>query len=447
MNNPQRLIDRFLALSGTGAIQTDKDTALLNAEIDTRHRCEISQTEIVLRNESRDCNGRDLMDETIRTRGLRFTFTYNEVTPQILSLWAAYFFGAISSPVGTPANESQTLTRTGTVTGGNFKLRMELEGRIVTTKPIAWNATNLDIIDKLTAARMIFIQPGDVALSGTWATAITVSFPNTGRLGRANLPMLQVIQDAEATLTGTTPGITAAQVTPGAQNYHQGFRSVANDKVRFTFALGWEPVTTRVEKYVGFVCESFSPRLERRQNVGLTVSVVGPWDPDIEAAFTIPACQNITPLLTDDCKVTINGSWETPDISTENYTLNDNVPTDESSAYGFDDVDIQDLERGDQPTYSIEAGIFGSEQDVIYDLAADERTADPVSYTTHFGQPGNRFSLISTRTKIKFQDQRMTSAGALRKSVIQITGTPYKNGVTPPIAWEAYLDQSTAFLT
>lgn len=126
--------------------------------------------------------------------------------------------------------------------------------------------------------------------------------------------------------------------------------------------------------------------------------------------------------------------------------MNDNVPVDADAAFGFDDVDIQDLERGDQPAYSRTASIFGSEVDGLYDLALNERTADPVEWITHMGMPGNRFSMISENTKVKFQTNRLGTAGTLNKTTINVDGTPYRDGSTDPIRAEAYLDQAENFL-
>lgn len=427
-NAPQRLVERFLAVSEAAKIQSGPEVGLVNADINVRHACEITMEEVVLRNEVRDCRGQDLVDETLRTRGLRFTFNYEAVTPQILAMWAAYFFGSAVAPVGTQADEVQTLTVTASGT-----LSLTLEGRTVVTSLIPITPTAQQVQDALTAPRMRFIQPGDVVVTGSGP--FTLTFPNTGRLRRANLPLLV-----------GTGGMAIAAGTNGAQRFHALNRATANAKVRFSFCMGWENVTNRVEKYIGFICDSYTPNLTRRQNVSLSVSVVGPWAPELVTAFAIPACVNIAALITDDCKVQVQSLWETTDISTEQYTLNDNVPIDESSAYGFDSIDIQDLERGDQPSYDIQASIFASEADNIYTLALNERTQLPVDYRTHFGQPGNRFSLISTKTKIKFQNNRIAFAGTLNKSTVNIQGTPYKDGSIAPVTGEAYLDQATAFL-
>jgi hypothetical protein len=51
MNSPQRLLNRFLALSGTAKVQTDKDTGLDSADLTARHKCEISMSEVIQRTE------------------------------------------------------------------------------------------------------------------------------------------------------------------------------------------------------------------------------------------------------------------------------------------------------------------------------------------------------------------------------------------------------------
>ena len=440
-NTPQRLKNRYLAMSPVGKIQSAPSVGILDADITKRHKCTITQEEVILRTEQRDCKGQDIVEEIIQTRGLRFTFAYEEVDPQTIAMWAAYFLGSSAYTAGTPADEVQTLTRSGTVSGGTFTIALTLEGRTVVSDPIAFDATNAEIQAALTATKMKFVQPGDVVVTGTWGTAITLTFG--GRLAKANLALVVI---GATGLTGSTPGIDVASVTNGEQHYFEIERSADDDKVRFSFVLGWTNVTNRAEKYVGFACESFTENLDRRQNVKLSVSVVGPWSPELLTSFSIPACVSPTAALTADCKIMIDSNWETTDVQTAVDTLNDNVPVDADAAFGFDDVDIQDLERGDQPAYSRSASIFGSEVDHLYDLALNERTQDPVDYTTHIGMPGNRFSLISDLTKIKFQTNRLGSAGTLNKSTINIDGTPYGDGVDAPVRAEAYLDQAVNFL-
>lgn len=441
-NNPHRLVDRFLALSGIGKIQADKDTAMLDADLDTRERVEITVEELVARNEQLDCRGQNLVDETLRTRGLRFTFNYAGVTPQILARWFALYTGGYSGSSTTANNEVQTLTRSGTVSGGTFKLSLVLEGRTVTTKNIPFDATTAQIQTALTDPNMLFIQPGDIAVTGTWGGGMVITFQN--RMGHFDVPLMTVVNN----VTGGG-SVVNAQTTAGNPQLPATFPIdlTDSDKVRFGFVLGWENVTDRFEKYNGAVVDSFQITANRRQQVQLTVTVICPWPPDVLTSFTVPDCTTFTPLVTDDCRVEINSLWETTDVNTLSINLNDNVPTDESSAYGFDSVDIQDLERADRPTYTFNAGIFGSETDEIYTYAFNERTQAPVPAVYFFGMPGNRFQITVPNSKLKFQNNRLTFAGTLNKSVVNLVLTPYLR--TSPgynLLGACFIDQSHDFL-
>lgn len=429
-NTPQRLVDRFLAISGDANVQSDANTGLANAAIDTRYRAEITMSEVIERQDVRDCRNEFLVDEKIRTRGLRLTLNYTDVTPQLIAIWLAYHMGSQSGPTGSPANEVQTLTDGGT----DGTIAMTLEGRTVTTRNIPTGSSAAEIQGFLTEARMLFIQPGDVVVTGTGP--FTITFPNTGRLGRANLP----------TMVGTG-GMSVAASVNGAQHEFDLAFSTDREKQRFSFIMGWENVTDRFEKYVGFVTESVVINAERRQNVSMTVTIFGPWEPEIlDNTYVAPACTNPDALVTDDCRVLIDSIWETLDINTLNVSLNDSVPVDASAAYGFDSIDVQTLERGDQPVYDITGSVFASQGDNIYDKALNERTEDPVPLTVHYGMPGNRVSVIVDDAKLKFQDNRIGFAGTLNKSVVNFQATPYRLGATFPVEAEAFLDQATAFL-
>jgi hypothetical protein len=429
MNNPQRLVDRFMAISSTAQTQADADTPVADAVLDARYRVEIAQQEVVLRREKRDCRNEFLIGETLRTRGLRFTLTYTEVTPQLIAIWTALHMGAQAGPTGTPADEVQTVT-----VAGDGTLSLTLEGRTVTTRTIESTGVTAQIIeDALTASHMLFIQPGDVAVSG--AGPFTVTFPNTGRLGRANLPIM---------VGGG--GFSVAAGTDGANNEFDLTFSTSRVKQRFGFVLGWENVTDRFEKYNGFVVESVALNLERRNDVGMTVTIFGPWQPEILTSFAVPACINPDSLLTEDCRVLIDSIWETLDINTLGLTLNDSVPVDESAAYGWDSPDVQDLERGDQPQFDMTGSVFASEVDNIYDKAANERTEDPVPIILHLGMPGDRVTFNIDYGKLKFADNRWGTAGTLNKSTVNFVATPYRLDSNFPVEAEAALDQATAFL-
>ncbi len=559
-NTVKFLNDRFIAFSGTGKIQTDKDTPLDTANIDTRHRCRIALEDNVERFILRDCEDVDRQDEKIRTRYRRLRLTYPTFDPQIEALWLAYHLGEAAAPTGSAQNEIQTLSRNGTVSGGSFTLALTLEGRTATTQPLAWNATATEIEDALMAARMKWILPGDVSISGgtkqvetatvagnissagnlsitvtaagmtnspkvvpvavldtddtgaqiatkiraalaadvdvngffvvsgatdqviitaraaaandatmniaqangsaagltisatsanttagidpeLWgALGMVITFQN--RLGHANLAQL-VVDNTDITGGGT---IDNTNVQNGSAYYHEFTRATSREKVRFGFILGFlEDIDP--EKFSGFVCESVTPTVNRRQFAGLEVSIMGPYEPETLPDYTVPDCENPTPLDSSDCKALINGNWETSDISTLSAPLNDNVPVDDS-AYGFDGIDPDLLARARQVDYDIDAQIFAVSGDAIYQLAANERTQAPVDAKFHFGMPGNRCSILAPQSKVKFKSgERDSAVGAAERLAANLLLSAFKNDQDPPISAEAYLSQATAFLT
>lgn len=440
-NTREELVNRFVAFNGAGKVQSAIGVAQPNSDIDTRDKCTITREEVITRREVRDCRDEDLVDSQILTRLARYTLVYNEITPQLYARWFAWFAGGSAAPTGAPTNEVQSLTRGGTVSGGTFRINLTLEGRTVQTKDIQWNASNADIQSALTTSRMFFIHPGDVAVGGTWGSAITLTFG--GRLADANLPSVAITN----TLTGSSPVITVAQVTAGDQNFHALTRALSRVKQRFTFVLGYEDNTGTLEKYDDYVCETFQPGSSLSSDPSLTVSIVGPWDYDsLEPTFDVPDCVNPDPLRTEDCKLEVNGAFQTQDLNSLTNNLNDNVPVDRLSAFAYDGIEVQALVRGKQPNYSSTASVFGIQDAAVYILAENERTQAPVNVIQHYGLPGNRFSLIYPNAKVRFQNNRGTFVGAAEFSAINIEIVPFVDGVNPPIKAEAYLDQTTQFL-
>lgn len=108
---------------------------------------------------------------------------------------------------GAPAagtSEVQTLTVTGTPTGGTFKLKF----RNRTTAAIAYNANAAAIQSALEA--LSTIGTGNVAVTGTGPFTITFQ----GTKGKQALPTITLAVNA---LTGgTTPSVTIVKATPGA---------------------------------------------------------------------------------------------------------------------------------------------------------------------------------------------------------------------------------------
>lgn len=429
-NTRDELVNRFVAFSGQGKVQSAIGTAQPNADIDTRDKCTITREEVITRRDVRDCRNEDLTDSQIITRLARYTLNYAEITPQLYARWFSWFAGASAAPTGTPANEVQTLT-----VSADGTLSLTLEGRTVTTKTIASaGITAAKIQAALTTSRMFFIHPGDVVVTGTGP--FTLTFPHTGRLGRANLPLVV-----------GTGGMVVTASANGDQNYHAFTRSASRVKKRFSFILGYEDNTGTLEKYADFVCETFQPQASLTADPSLTVTILGPWDYDsLEPTYTVPDCVNPDPLRSEDCKLEVNGAFQTADLNTMANNLNDNVPVDRLSAFEYDGMEVQRLLRGKQPTYNSTASIFGISDAAVYILAENERTQAAVDIIQHYGLPGNRFTLIYPNAKVRFQNNREAFVGAVEFAAINLEFVPFVDGVNPPINGEAYLDQTAQFL-
>jgi hypothetical protein len=565
-NTVKFLDDRFIAISGIGMIQPDKDTPLADADIDTRLKCRIALEDNIERLILRDCPDVDRTGEQIRTRYRRLRLTFTSITAQLKALFFAYYLGTASNPTGSAQNEIQTLSRSGTVSSGFFTLALTLEGRTATTSPLPWNATATEIMNALTAARMKWIQPGDVIISGgtkqvetataagdisssgnlavtvtaagmtnspkivnvavldtdndgsaiaakiraalaadvdvsayfvvsgatdqiiltrraaaandatmnialangtaagltaaptsanttagvtpeNWgALGMVMTFQN--RLGNADIPLI-VVDNAPvgSVAIGGGGSIVNAQTQAGSNYFHEFARSVSRQKVHTSFALGYIEGDIDPQKFSGFVVETFTPSANRRQNAGLEVTLIGPYEPTTMVDYTIPDCENPDPLQSEDCKVLVNGNWETTDVSTLSAPFNDNVPLDDS-AYGFDGIDPDLFARAKQVDYDVTAQIFAIETDPISVLAENERTQDAVDAKYHFGMPGDRFTILAPETKVKFQQgEHFVPVGAAERLAGNFQLSAFKDDQDPPISGEAYINQATAFLT
>lgn len=112
---------------------------------------------------------------------------------------------------GASTNEVQTITITGTPTGGSFALTFR--GPVSTS--LAFNATAAQVQAALEPLSTIGF--GNVVCAGgpLPGTPVTVTFQNN--LAAMNVSLLQVV--ALALTGGTTPAITVTETTPGAGLY------------------------------------------------------------------------------------------------------------------------------------------------------------------------------------------------------------------------------------
>lgn len=444
-NNAQRLTNRYFAINSAGKVQSAWDSPQPNADLNLRERCEVSVEDVLAEETTYDCENVFVDDVSVNTQIKRWTLNFPSVRPSHYARYAAYFFGSVQAPTGTPANEVQTITRMGTVEGGTFTLALTLEGRTGATAPIAWNASTAAItaaMTKKSSSIERLIKSGDVTVTGDWTGGIVITF--AGRLAKANLPLL--IANA-AGLTGTTPGLNVAQTTAGEQKYHAIARSTSATKQSFSFALGYKTGNLPVEKFYNAIVERFEPTINRNGNAGLTVTILSNYEPEeiASADFTIPTCTTYDPLKTSDCRIEIDNEWKTLDIFSESISLNDNVPLD-ADTFGFDGADPDALEYGDQPAYSLSAIVFGAVTDASDNLAVAVKNREKIEFNTHFGMPGDRFSLLMPRVQVKPQSNSRQHAGARNRSVIALDAVPTRDGNNAPVSAESFISQATAFL-
>jgi hypothetical protein len=215
-NTVKFLTDRFIAFSGIGMIDPAGGVTA-DANIDMRLKCTIALEDNVARDIFRDCEDSDRTNERITTRVRRLRLTITSVTAQIEAMFAAYFLGEAAAPTGSAQNEIQTLSRSGTVNAGFFTLALTLEGRTAKTTPLAFDATAAEIQDALTAARMKWIQPNDVVVSGGTLQVETATVAGTIGAGGAGNVTVIVTANGMANSPKTIPvavanNDTAAQV-------------------------------------------------------------------------------------------------------------------------------------------------------------------------------------------------------------------------------------------
>lgn len=442
-NATWREIHKFVAFSGQGKKQAAYDDFMLPADIDTRDACRVEQNDNVERRQEFDCDGVDLIKEPISRRFAQFRLTYEKFTGQIAARMTAYKEGVSASSTGAAANEVQTITRNGTVSGGTFTIGLSYQGRTGTTEAIQWDASTADILAALTKksgsanAMGKIIKPGDIVVGGAWGSAITLTWG--GRYANANMPEVTTV---DTSLTGGG-SLDVATTTPGDSELHAITRSTDGSLPPFSFAMGDKNETVATQIFGNCAVESITYDLSQGENAQMVVVINAYYVPEKTELFDVPACVNITPVKTQDCAVYINSIWETENIFRLSFASANNIPTE--AAFGYDDIDMTEaFQRGDNPTQSFTASIFGTSDYSLYQLAeAEETDANEVGFIAYIGRPGDRLTITSSSTKIYFGASRTGFEGPLRKSTMNIIGSPH---ASPPLTFAYNGVQTASFL-
>lgn len=442
-NQRWRAIHQFLAVSGQGKVQSAFDVFSPNSDLDTRDACTIEQNDDVTRDEDLDCDGVDLVGQPIRRRFTQFRFTYQKINAQILARWIAYHQGVAGASSGAVANEVQTITRNGTVDGGTFTIGLSIEGKTGTTEAIAFDASTATILAALlkktgsATAMGKILKAGDVTVGGNWGTAITLTF--AGRYAGANMPEITTV---DTSLTGGG-SLDVATTTPGDSELHAISRTSDGTLPIFSFATGDKNESVATQKYGNASVDSIVISGEQGQNLQVVVTVNAYFLPDYQdSSFSVPACTNITPIKVEDCRLSVNGTYQTGDVYRIAEDLNNNIPAE--AGFGFDDIDqTVAWQRGDRPTQQLAASVYGSSDDTLYQLCEAEETQAAVPVILYLGYGGNRITITASTAKLMFQTNRLSFEGALRQSCINLIASPHGS---PPLSYAYNGTQTASFL-
>jgi hypothetical protein len=157
--------------------------------------------------------GRDIADAYLGAAAWSGDYEFYARVRSLPTILRAALGTAVVGPAGT--QEVNTLTATGTVTGGTFTLTYNSQ----VTAAIAWNATAATVQAALEA--LSNIAPGDVIVTGGPfpGAAIVITFGGTLN----GLPTGAPITVQAGSLTGTTPGATITRTITGASVTGSGF--------------------------------------------------------------------------------------------------------------------------------------------------------------------------------------------------------------------------------
>ena len=431
----------YAAVSGLFKRQPAFNSPLADNAHNMRVKATVTFEDAITSEPIYDCDEQDQIGEEERSRLVRITITYAQLSAQILLGWFAYFLGSASTDEADQANEVQTIQGNGE--GTLIARLVDFEGKTYESKPFAHTATAAQVQAAFEADEAF--KRGNIAVTGaSLAAGYAIEF--TGRFANTNIPTLILVT------TGLTTGTAnVTQTTAGSNNTHHIVRSSDDTLPYFSFVTGFKMDTAKADKFFNLVADALSLTLNRRRDVGLTVTLIGRLTPTEIDNFTIPPCYLPDWLRGEDVRFLIDdgdildSEYITDDLFTSTLNFNNSVPTDDD-AFPFDDVEVGSLERGEKPTYPITAQVFGSKGDPLHTFAKGKGTGE---LTVLLGKPSDRVAIMFGKAKFKLASQnRAVFAGTANRSVIPLEITPFGDEVQgAPLRVEGRIDQTAAFLS
>lgn len=267
------------------------------------------------------------------------------------------------------------------------------------------------------------------------------------RLKRANWNFKRITPFWAAYFTAFLLGAAANPVddVPSGKKKHALTRSLSDDLPALTFGDVFEALAGAVaRKFVGHKVESIKIDFQNRQKVTMQMVTVGRFETEDMTDFDVPDCEILPALKTQDCKILVNGVDVTNKIWSVSINLANNIPTGED-AFAFAGEDVEFLERGDQPAYSLSLQIVEDRNDTNYALAA-ARTKVPV--VIQLGADAGEHTIYTfPNTLLELNSRWRQFIGQLNRSSVVIDATPMKDATLgAPLKCDGFLTQTTALL-
>ncbi|HEX8637739.1 MAG TPA: hypothetical protein VF692_06740, partial [Pyrinomonadaceae bacterium] len=188
-----------------------------------------------------------------------------------------------------------------------------------------------------------------------------------------------------------------------------------------------------------------SIQIPRRKNVTMTVVTVGRFTTEMIEDFELPDCENLPALKGYQCKLLINNVDYTSLLWQCGLTLNNNMPTGEDAFPNSGGTDIEVLERGDQPSYSIAPQLLVRKGHTVH-TAAKNRTKVPV--VVQLGLDADEHVVLTfPNVYLELNSRWRQFVGELNQYSTVIDATPMKDqALKTPLKADAYLTQTEQLL-
>lgn len=386
-----------------------------------------------------NCTLERLVQKEMLRRIMRFNFDF-EANGQLLAQLLAYKMGVAATPTGTPANQVQTITMTGTA--GTWRVGITIGQYIKYTPYLAFNvsAANLKAaIENLTA----------IGRSNTTVTLVgsVYTITHVNNLSHAEMPVY--VTDS-ALLTGGTA--TPLETVPGVEKSHALSEITTFQQPVFGFVVGYRNSARLPRRYDSVVCDSLRISGAHAQpRLSANTLLIGSGNlNDVTGSYVIPACAIYRPIRFKDCKLVIDGVDYSNQAVTGNpwrdfdLTMNSNTITDDDAHPGQDE-DVHRLERADERPWALNVGILGEKGDDIYALA--EEGAE-VAVSLQMGRSNECVIANIPKASVTLRNPETSFDGTAKRSKIQINIEPEEipGDATTPYTFTAKFNETATLL-